>query len=130
MKTIPILSTLLGLAVLSLAGLGYQMKQEQAQHRTAMADLQESHQRALEQLKTQNEQVLAARQAEHERVVKALNEDFEKRIDGLRKDQQAKMATAFREFESIFDGNKKTIDYINALEARVKAGQAVSKAEV
>ena len=56
--------------------------------------------------------------------------DFEKRIDSLRKDQQTKMATAFREFESIFDGNKKTIDYINALESRVKAGQGVSKAEV
>ena len=134
MKTTKILSSLLAVSVLGLIALGIWVVQLQEQHRHALADLksslEESHQRAVESLTAQNEQAQAARQAEHERVVKSLSEDFEKRVDSLRKDQQTKMASAFREFESIFDGNKKTIDYINALEARVKAGQGVSKAEV
>ena len=49
---------------------------------------------------------------------------------GLRSDQRKQMATAFKEFENIFEGNRRTIDYIDALETKVKAGQGVSKAEV
>jgi hypothetical protein len=134
MKTTKILTALLAVSVLSLIGLGIWIARLNEQHRHALADqkltMEQTHQAAIDSLTTRNEQVLAARQAEQERVIKALNEDFEKRIDSLRKDQQNKMASAFREFESIFDGNKKTIDYINALESRVKAGQGVSKAEV
>lgn len=134
MKTTKILTALLAVSVLSLIGLGVWIARLNEQHRHALADqkltMEQAHQAAIDSLTTRNEQVLAARQAEQERVIKALNEDFEKRIDSLRKDQQNKMASAFREFESIFDGNKKTIDYINALESRVKAGQGVSKAEV
>lgn len=134
MKTTKILTALLSVAVLGLISLGIWIAKLQEEHRNALTDqkqtLEQTHQRALDNLATQNEQTMAARQAEHERVIKALNEDFEKRVDSLRKDQQTKMASAFREFESIFDGNKKTIDYINALESQVKAGQGVSKAEV
>jgi hypothetical protein len=131
MKTV---SILLGAAVLSLIGLGIWTWQTNQQHVAAIAELKESNardlERTIERLKADQEQVLATRQAEHERVIKAMSDDFEKKVDALRKDQQTKMATAFKEFESIFDGNKKTIDYINALETRVKAGQSVSKAEV
>lgn len=130
MKILPIL---LGVAVLGLAGLGFQCWQSSQQHQAdlkAIADLKDSNARAIERLKADHEQVLAARQAEHERLFKTMSDDFEKKFDALRKDQQNKMATAFREFESIFDGNKKTIDYINALETKVKSGQSVSKAEV
>ena len=130
MNATKILATLFAAAVLGLAGLGYRFWQTNEQHRNTISELKESHARALERLKADSEQVLAARQAEHERVIKSMTEDFEKRVDSLRKDQQTKMATAFKEFESIFDGNKKTIDYINALETKVKAGQSVSKAEV
>jgi hypothetical protein len=130
MNATKILATLFAAAVLGLAGLGYRFWQSNEQHRNTVAELKESNAREIERLKTDQEMVLAARQSEHERVVKSMTEDFEKRVDVLRKDQQTKMATAFREFESIFDGNKKTIDYINALETKVKAGQAVSKTEV
>jgi len=130
MNATKILAILLGLAAMGLIALGIQIPQINQQHRSAIADLTEANARTIERLKADQEQLMASQQSEHERVVKTMSEDFEKKIDALRKDQQTKMATAFREFESIFDGNKKTIDYINALESRVKAGQSVSKAEV
>ena len=39
------------------------------------------------------------------------------------------MATAFEQFGGILDGNKKTLDYINLLEKKVKSGEAISKNE-
>ncbi|MDB6120031.1 MAG: hypothetical protein JWO08_3812 [Verrucomicrobiaceae bacterium] len=106
------------------------MNQLQDQHRNELAGLKEANSRAVARIEDQHREAFTALQDKHLKEIQELNEEFEKRIDGLRRDQRQKMASAFTEFQSIFDGNKKTINYIDALEGKVKAGQAVSRAEV
>ena len=130
MKSTKILASLLALCVVALVGLGVWVVQLQEKQRNEVAGLKEAHQRALSRMEEQHRDAVVALQDKHLKETLALNEDFEKKLDVLRKDQRQKMASAFNEFQSIFDGNKKTIDYINALEGKVKAGQAVSKGEV
>ena len=130
MKSTRILAALLILSVLGLAGMGVWIGQLQEKHKNELADLKEANQRALTKLEEQNRAAFAAQQEQNQKAVQSLNDEYEKKLDALRKDERQKMASAFTEFQSIFDGNKKTIDYINALESKVKGGQAVSKAEV
>lgn len=130
MKTTRILGTLLVLSLLGLASLGYwasELQRKQANETTA---LNAAHQRAVEELEARHREIVSAQLDKHQKEIQALTDDYEKKLDALRKDQRQKMASAFNEFQNIFEGNAKTIDYINALEGKVKAGQAVSKAEV
>jgi hypothetical protein len=130
MKSIKTLTILLAVAVLGLIGLGIGFWQQGEQSKAQIADLRAESAQKLADLAAAHQQTLVVKQTQHEEAIKALTEDFEKKVDGLRSDQRKQMATAFKEFEAIFDGNKRTIDYIDALESRVKAGQGVSKAEV
>jgi len=130
MKSIRILASLLVLSLFGLAGMGVWIAQLQEKHKNELADVKEAGQRALSKLEEQNRAAFAAQQEQHQKAILAINEEYEKKLDSLRKDERTKMASAFTEFQSIFDGNKKTIDYINALESKVKGGQAVSKGEV
>ncbi len=130
MNTTKTLTTLLIVCTLALLGLGGWTWQLTKAHAAQLADLADTHTREIEAKNRAHEDSLASLDDTHQRALKAINDAHEKKIDGLLKDQTNKMASAFREFESIFDGNKKTINYIDALEARVKAGQGVSKTEV
>ena len=130
MKSTTVLASLLVICVLGLGGGGVWVSNLQEKHRNELASLNEAHQRAITRMEEQNKEAFTALQDRQAKEIQSLNEDFEKRLDALRKDQRQKMATAFNEFQDIFEGNKKTIDYINALEGKVKAGQAVSKGEV
>ena len=130
MKSTRILGVLVAVCVAALAIMGVWVGQLQTQHSNELASLKEAHQRTLTRLEDQQKDTLAALQDRHAKEIQMLTDDFEKKLDALRKEQRQKMASAFTEFQSIFDGNKKTIDYINALEGKVKAGQAVSKGEV
>ncbi len=130
MKSTRILATLLVLAILALACGGIWLSQLQDKHLNELASLKESQLRTVARLEDQHKEAFATLQDKHLKEIQGLNEDYEKKLDGLRKDQRQKMASAFTEFQSIFDGNKKTINYIDSLESKVKAGQAVSKGEV
>lgn len=130
MKSIKTLTILLVLAVLALVGLGVGFWQQSEQHKAQITDLRAQNEQKIADLTEQHTQALSDKQAQHELAIKSLTDDFEKRIDGVRSDQRKQMASAFKEFEAIFDGNKRTIDYIDALESRMKSGQSVSKAEV
>jgi hypothetical protein len=130
MKSPKILAALLCFLVACLAGLGLWIRRIDADHAVAMSESRAVQQREIAKLNSELAESLTSQQAKHDEVVKLLTSDYEGKLDGLRREQQTKMASAFKEFESIFDGNKKTIDYINALESRIKAGQSVSKAEV
>lgn len=130
MKSTRILAALLVLSLLGTACLGIWVSQLQDAHRNEIASLKETQQRVVVRLEDQHKEAFAALQDKHLKEIQGLNEDYEKKLDTLRKDQRQKMASAFTEFQSIFDGNKKTINYIDALESKVKAGQAVSKGEV
>lgn len=130
MKTTRILGALLILSLLGLAALGYQTSELNRKHVNELASMKEAQARAIGELEAKHCEIVSAQLDKHQKEIQSLTEEYEKKLDALRLDQRQKMASAFNEFQSIFEGNAKTIDYINALEGKVKAGQAVSKAEV
>jgi hypothetical protein len=90
----------------------------------------ESHARALA-MKDEETQASLSKQAEqHQKQIQTLTDEHERTLDDLRKSQREQIASAYKEFENIFDGNRKTVDYINLLESKIKGGQAISRAEV
>lgn len=92
--------------------------------------LKAAHTQALEQKDQELQSSLAAQNEQHQKTIQTLNEEYDKKLIDLRQDQRKQMASAYKEFENIFSGNKQTIEYINLLEGKVKAGQALSKNEV
>lgn len=130
MNSIPALRTIAAIALLACAGLGVWLWQTNEDHRKALATAADAHQRALDDMQAAHNAALAAEQDKNAATIKKLNEEHEKAVDSMRQDQRKQMTTAFKEFESIFEGNKRTIDYLNVLENRVRSGQTVSKAEV
>ncbi len=127
------LKIVIALAVLLLLGAAYGWWHSSTQAATAQRELAEArtlHTAALAAKDQELQSTLNAQNEQHQKAIQTLNEDFEKRVDDLRLSQRKQMATAYKEFENIFAGNKQTIDYINMMEAKVKGGQALSRAEV
>jgi hypothetical protein len=98
--------------------------------RQEIDQLKANHQLALAAKEEEMHRALAAQNEQHQRAIQALNEEHDKKLSALRAEQRQQMARAYQEFESIFTGNKQTLDYIAALEAKVKAGQTLSKIEL
>lgn len=129
MNSIPALRILSIVAILACGGLGFALWQNGESHRKALAAAEDAHKRAIDDLQSSHNAALAVEQEKHLAALKKLTEEHEKAIDTLRNDQRRQMTTAMKEFEDIFDGNRRTIDYLNVLEGRIRSGQTVSKAE-
>ena len=112
------------------AGLGVGLWQQNSAHQTAVEKLQSDKEIAIAAKHTEMQAALESQADQHQQTLQTLNADFDKKLAEIQVAQQNQIATAYKEFENIFDGNKKTIDYINLLETKVKAGQAISKTEV
>lgn len=98
--------------------------------RIEMEQLKAAHELALQSKDEEMQRALAAQNDQHQRALQSLNEEQDKKLSALRAEQRQQMARAYQEFESIFTGNKQTLDYISALESKVKSGQALSKIEL
>ncbi len=130
MNSVPLLRALLAVALLGAGGMGYWFQQTIQSQKKTLAAAMDEHHRQLDDLVAKHDAALTAEQERHSAELKRVGEEHEKAIDSIRKDQQRQMTSALKEFDSIFDGNRKTIDYINAMEAKVKSGQLVSKLEL
>jgi hypothetical protein len=127
------LSALLVLSFLASGVLGwflFQSRSELTALRGEMEQIKISHADDLKAKETEFQRTLDAQSAQHQKMITTLNDEHEKKIDTLRSGERQRLATAAKEFENIFEGNKTTLQYINLLEDKVKAGQALSKAEV
>jgi hypothetical protein len=118
------------LALIGCAGLSFTLWQTHGEHRATLERLAMAHDRALEDKEEQLQQTLGQQTERHEQRVQAMTQDFEAKLDALRSDQRKQIADAYKEFENIFEGNRQTIEYINLLEGKVRAGQQLSKNEV
>lgn len=119
--------------ILVFAALGYGIwhyHSDAGRLRLQMEQLKASHELALQSKDEELQRSLAAQNEQHQKAIQSLNDDFDKKLVSLRQDQRQQMASAYKEFENIFSGNKQTIEYINLLESKVKSGQALSKNEV
>jgi hypothetical protein len=95
-----------------------------------MEQLKAAHTLVLEAKDQELRHSLSAQNEQHQKAIQSLNEEHDQKLNELRQDQRKQIAGAYKEFENIFAGNKKTLDYINLLEGKAKAGQALSKIEV
>jgi len=119
--------------ILVIAALGYGIwyyHSDAGRLRLEMDQLKASQELALLAKDEELQLSLKAQNEQHQQAIQSLNDDFDKKLISLRQDQRNQMASAYKEFENIFSGNKQTIEYINLLEGRVKAGQTLSKIEV
>jgi len=127
------LSALLVLSFLASGVLGWFLFQSHSDlkaARAALEQIQTEHTVALQARESEFQRALDTQAAQHQKMITALNDEHEKKIDLLRTGERQRLATAAKEFENIFEGNKTTLQYINLLEDKVKAGQTLSKAEV
>lgn len=133
MTAIKNLTALLVLSFLASGVLGwflFQSRTDLTALRTEMEQIKISHADDLKAKEAEFQRTLDSQSAQHQKMITALNDEHEKKIDDLRKGERQRLATAAKEFENIFEGNKTTLQYINFLEDKVKAGQTLSKAEV
>lgn len=133
MTAIKNLTALLVLSFLASGVLGwflFQSRTDLQAVRTELEQFKSEHTNALKAKESEFQRTLDAQAAQHQKMITALNDEHEKKIDDLRKGERQRLATAAKEFENIFEGNKLTMQYINLLEDKVKAGQTLSKAEV
>ena len=115
--------------VLSLGGMGawvWKAKDNQWQAEQAAAKAEGQTRAALVAKETEIQQSLQNQQARHDKDLAVLHEKQEQELDALRKAERQRMAQAFTQFSDILDGNKKTLEYINLLEDKVKSGQTLS----
>lgn len=118
--------------ILSLGGMGawvWKAKENQWEAEETATKAEEAQKAMVAAKQAELQRALEDQQAKHQQDVAALVDKHEKEIDELRKTERQRMAQAFTQFSDILDGNKKTLDYINLLEDKVKSGQAVSRNE-
>lgn len=133
MTAIKNLAALLVLSVLASGVLGWFLFQARTDNdalSTELARLKTDHEAALKAKEDEFQRTLTAQAAQHQKAIDLLNQDHERAVSGMRQDERKRLAAAAKEFENIFEGNKATLGYINSLEEKVKAGQALSKADV
>lgn len=74
----------------------------------------------------EHEEARAADAAGHQENLRKIQVEHETKIDELRKRERVKLAQAYEQFSSILDGDKKTLEYINIIEQKMKSGAAIS----
>jgi hypothetical protein len=115
--------------VLTLAGMGawvWKAKENQWEAEQAFAEAESRNQTALAAKDAELQKALQDQQARHEKDIASINEKHGQELDELRKSERQRMAQSFTQFSDILDGNKKTLEYINLLEEKVKSGQNLS----
>lgn len=133
MAAIKNLTALLVLSFLASGVLGwflFQSHSDLAAARTELELIKADHLEELKAKEAEFQRTLDTQAAQHQKMITALNDEHEKKIDELRSGERKRLAIAAKEFENIFEGNKTTMQYIDLLEDKVKAGQTLSKAEV
>ena len=119
--------------ILVFLGLGYGIwhyHSDAGLLRQEIDQLKASHELALQAKDEELQRTLSAQNAQHQKALQSLNDENDKKLGELRAEQRQQIARAYKEFENIFTGNKQTLDYIATLEAKMKAGQTLSKIEL
>jgi len=118
--------------IIVLAGMGawvWKTKEKQWEAEQAAAQAEASKEQALLAKDSEFRLTLDAKDREHQKDITDILEKHEKDLDALRTSERQRMAAAFSEFSNVLEGSKKTMDYLNILEEKVKSGQKVSEVE-
>lgn len=124
--------TLVTALIILLAGMGawvWKTKEKQWVAEQAVVELQASSQKALLDKDNEFRVTLEAKDQEHQKDISDIMDKHEKELDAIRAGERERMSAAFSEFSGILEGNKKSLDYLNLLEEKVRSGQTISQAE-
>lgn len=130
------IKNLVTLLVISLLGSGvlgwflFQTRSDNDALRAQLTRLEGEHAEALKQRDEQLQRALENQAAKHQQAIDTINAEHDKAVAAMRQGERSRLAAAAKEFENIFEGNKATLGYLNSLEDKVKAGQALAKADV
>jgi type II secretory pathway pseudopilin PulG len=133
MNAIKNLVTLLVISLLVSGVLGWFLFQTRSDNdalRAQLTLLEGEHAEALKQRDEQLQRALENQAAKHQQAIDTINSEHDKVVAAMRQGERSRLAAAAKEFENIFEGNKATLGYLNSLEDKVKAGQALAKADV
>jgi type II secretory pathway pseudopilin PulG len=133
MNAIKNLVTLLVISLLGSGVLGWFLFQTRSDNdalRAQLTLLEGEHAEALKQRDEQLQRALENQAAKHQQAIDTINSEHDKVVAAMRQGERSRLAAAAKEFENIFEGNKATLGYLNSLEDKVKAGQALAKADV
>lgn len=120
------------LLVVTLGGMGAWVWNTKNDLKEVEAQVEQAEKASLDAVaakELQMKQSISAMEQQHQKDVTAIMEKHQQELDVLRDGERKRMAESFKEFGDILDGNKKTVEYIDLLEKKVKSGQSVSAAE-
>ncbi|MCE9520545.1 MAG: hypothetical protein K8R87_13450 [Verrucomicrobia bacterium] len=120
------------LLFLTLGGMGawvWKLNEKQALIEQELRKAETSKAVALALKEKDFEDARAADEAKHQEDLRKLNTEFESKLEDFRKKERVKLAQAYEQFSGILDGDKKTLEYLNLIEQKVKSGAALSGAE-
>lgn len=123
---------LYALLFLTLGGMGawvWKLSEKQETTERALRKVETAKAVALAEKDKEHEDARAADNLRHQQDLQRLNADYEAKIEEIRKRERVKFAQAYEQFSNILDGDKKTLEYINLIEQKVKSGQMMSKSE-
>jgi hypothetical protein len=129
MKQVRILLALLVIVAGSMGAWVWKVYERLDASRALLAHADAVRAAALARKDRDQQQALATLNEQHQKEIQKLNEEGDQKLEALRKEQRTKLTQAYQQFSGILDGDKKTLDYINLIEQKVKSGQEVSKAE-
>ena len=121
---------LLIFALLGAGGLGFALWKQTKDYAAELESLRAAHTADLATKDKEMQDALAAQNTQHQEAIANLNQDFEKRVSAMAGQNTQQLTAALKEFDGIFEGNKKAIGYIDELEEKVKAGKEISRQEV
>lgn len=123
---------LYALLFLTLGGMGawvWKLSEKQTRVEQELRKADTARAAALALRDQEHEQTLSREIARHQEDLRKLNEEHEATLDDLRRKERMKLAQAYEQFSGILDGDKKTLDYLNLIEQKVKTGHLISRAE-
>lgn len=88
------------------------------------------HQQEIQRSHQEMQDALAAQNQQHQRALASLQAEQEKRLSDMRNQQNQQMNLAIKEFESIFAGNKRSLEHLDEVEAALSKGKALSAEEL
>jgi len=129
MKQVRLLLALLVIVAGSMGAWVWKVYERLDASRTLLAQAEKRTAVALARKDRDQQQAFATLNEQHQKEIQRLNDEGEQKLEALRKEQRTKLTQAYQQFSGILDGDRKTLDYINLIEQKVKSGQEVSKAE-
>lgn len=107
----------------------WKTKQQQWQAEQSIAEMQQTFATDLANKQKEFSEELSNKELEYQSRLAEQNVAFEKRFEEQKQAEKQRQALAMSQFSKIIEGSKSTGDFVNTLEAKVKAGNKISQAE-